>query len=42
MDTHKEFPRVCVMNEEGNALLGEKVPNEQQIMDVGSMSRKGL
>jgi len=33
MDTHKEFSQVCVMDEQGNVLLEEKVPNEQQAID---------
>lgn len=33
MDTHKNFSQVCVMDEQGNVLLEEKVPNEPQAID---------
>lgn len=34
MDTHKSFSQVCVMDEEGNAIMAEKVPNTPQAVDA--------
>lgn len=33
MDTHKAFSQVCVMDEKGNVMMAEKVPNTPQAMD---------